>query len=559
MPEVVQSLTDSEMDLFEIVSVPSVFSEFVRSAPDDPPHRQWVTWPQQIREMNIESLHKKRFQGRNLGKSITCMDEMNSMVLLYDGNEDGVALIGTRADLNLNPIFKSQVSLWQNNRFLKHFLIADKKRAIDRKNKEIRLFRDNRMTIQGRIQGKDGQGFNTVHPNVCAWIDEAQYIDDLAIAEFYGMISGDLPLMASGVPNGWRMSWAYKIDTDPSRGFTGGKMTRLEDPRAIDNPAWVEQLKQTYGGEDSNLYKQKVLGQWGTASTMTFNPDLITIDQDEGPPPYYKTYNIDYGNYKTRTDLASIMTVAAWMPEGQIGDVIIHADEGITSGSTGYCSFYDKKAKAWRQAFRFIIHGMQTPEQVDIFDYIARIVWRLTKIKPLIAIDTTGGGGKAIASFLEQAKWDVFRADFNVSVKWEKRPETQEEINKRLEKDPWDNPAPRLVDQEIVLKQVAIPRMATEMYAGRLWIINDEDIIGQINSTSNHENARGQQVYETDYTKDEKPLYNHDLQAFEVLGAVLHEREYSVKPVASPEVWVQPVDIGWGQDDPYAPYRNGLE
>ena len=45
------------------------------------------------------------------------------------------------------------------------------------------------------------------------------------------MISGQTPLLVSGVPNGVRTSWAYKIDTDRARGFAGGRMTRLDDPR----------------------------------------------------------------------------------------------------------------------------------------------------------------------------------------------------------------------------------------------------------------------------------------------------------------------------------------
>lgn len=560
MPTLRPSLSDAEMALFEIVSIPSVMGEFVRSSPNAPKDKQWRYWPQQIREMNREEPQKKRFQGRNLGKSITCMDEMNSMVLLYDGIEDGVALIGTRAEINLQPIFDAQISLWQHNRFLKHFLLPDPKRAVDRKSKEIRLFRNNRMIIKGRIQGKDGQGFNTVHPNVCAWIDEAQYIDRNAIAEFYGMISGELPLMASGVPNGWRMSWAYSIDTDPKWGFVGGKMTRLEDPRALLDPNWVDNLKRTYGGEDSNLYKQKVLGEWGTASTMTFNIDLIHLDQPEGKPSWFKTVNIDYGNYKSRSDLPGLFAMGPWIKEDQIADTIIHMDHGITgSPTTGYVSFYDKKANAWRQYIRFLVYGMQVLEQADIIDYVASEIRRITKIKPTIAIDTSGHGGGDVASVLRKnLNWDVYEANFNEKVKFRKRPETQEEVNKRLEKDPWDDPQPRWVDDEVVLKQVAIPQLVKEMYAGTLWVVNDDDIVGQINSTSNHEGTSGRQIYETDYQKDEQQGYDHDLQAFEVLGALLHQRDFIVPALENAEMWMMPVDIGWGSEDPYKPY-NALE
>jgi hypothetical protein len=558
MPDIKAPLTDAELALFEIVSIPSVFGEFVRSSPRAPKEKQWRYWPQQIREMNREEPHKRRFQGRNLGKTITCMDEMNSMVLMYNGEENGVALIGTRADPNLHPIFSAQAALWGNNRFLKHFLIKDTKRAIDRKNKEIRLFSDNRMTIIGRIQGKDGQGFNTVHPNVCAWIDEAQYIDRTAIAEFYGMISGELPLIASGVPNGWRMSWAYQIDTDDSWGFVGGKMTRLEDPRAKLDPNWTANLERTYGGKDSNLFKQKVLGEWGAASTMTFNIDLITFDQAEAPPSWFRTVNIDFGNYRDRSDLIGLFAMGAWVPEDRIGDVVIHSDIGSTgSPSSAYISFWDKKNNAWRQYIRFLVYGMQISEQVEIFDYVATEVKRITKINPIIALDATDGLGKSISSLLQKKKWDVFMCDFNEQIKFEKRLENQEEINKRLAKDPWDDPEPQWVDQTQPMKQAAIPTLIREFYSGKLWVVNDDDIKGQLSSTSNRESGiRGQQKYETDYTKDDEGMYNHDLQSFEVLGALLHQRDFAVKPLEAPSVWVAPVDIPWNTEDPYAPYTS---
>lgn len=558
MPDIRQPLTEDDMALYEIVSNPAVFGEFVRSSPEAPVEKQWKWWPQQIREMNREELQKKRFQGRNLGKTLTCMDEMNSMVLLYDGIENGMALIGTRAQPNMQPIFDAQASLWQYNRMLKHFLNPDPKRAVDRKSLEIRLFRNSEVIIKGRIQGKDGQGFNTVHPNICAWIDEAQFIDRKAIAEFYGMISGELPLLASGVPNGWRMSWAYQIDTDDSWGFVGGKVTRLEDPRAT--PKWVESLARTYGGVDSNLYKQKVLGEWGASSTMTFNMDLITFDESHTPiikPSWYATVIIDAGNYHNRTDLYGLFQIKEWLPKDRIGEVIVHADHGISgSPTTGYISFFDTEERAWRQYLRFLAYGMQQHEQLEIFDFVGTELQRITGKRPWIGLDTTNYGGLAVASELENLGWGVHRANFSEKVKFEKRPETPEEINKRLEKEPWTTNDPKWVDQETPLKQVAIPVLIREMYAGRIRVIADDDIMGQLNATTNHEDAIGKnQKYETDYTKDESAMYNHDLQAFEVLGAMMHNMEFRTKTVPKKEMWSHPIDLGWGSEDPYEPYN----
>jgi hypothetical protein len=268
MAEIKTHLSDEDWALYRVVHTPAIFSEFVRSTPNEP----FKLWPKQIREINREGLHKKRIQARFLGKSITVMDEFNSAVIQYDG-EDGTALMGTRADQNIQPIFEKLVSLYERNHFLR-FFINPGDRAVDRKNHEIRL--RNNAIIKGRIQGKDGQGFNTVHPNIGAWLDEVQLLDDSAVGEFYGMINAGLPVWASGVPNGVRTSWAYRIDTDPAEGFVGGNMTRLDDPGMTEE--FLESLKRAYGGETSNMYRQKVLGEWGADARMTFDLERITHD-----------------------------------------------------------------------------------------------------------------------------------------------------------------------------------------------------------------------------------------------------------------------------------------
>src|SRR6266496_1354263 len=100
MAEEIQQLTADEWNLYRITKTPSIFSEFVRSTD----YEEFELWPKQIIEINREALHKKRLQARDLGKSITAMDEVNSLIVQYDGDE-GIALVGTRADLNLQPIF----------------------------------------------------------------------------------------------------------------------------------------------------------------------------------------------------------------------------------------------------------------------------------------------------------------------------------------------------------------------------------------------------------------------------------------------------------------------
>lgn len=547
-------LTEYEWELYQVVNTPPIFSEFVRQFSIEEDGKQFRLWKQQIREMNREDLHKKRFQGRFLGKSITCMDEFNRLVLFYTG-DDGTALLGTRAQPNIQPIFEKMVALWERNFFLK-FWLNDGDRAVDRKNYEIRL--KSNAQIKGRIQGKDGQGFNTVHPNIAAWIDEAQLLSDAAVAEFYGMISPQLPLLASGVPNGVRTSWAYHIDNDAGSDFAGGGMTRLDDPRMT--PEFLEHLKTIYGGENSNLWRQKVLGEWGADARMTFDIERIEHDlpvtggERGRAPGYYRNIVIDQGTYAPEV-LPSLFAFREDMPART--KIWIAADHGGTgSPTTGYIHFYDKHQKCWRQYLRFLAYGLHVGPQAEIFHYIANSMFTLYGIKPWIGLDTTGQGGQAVASVLEEMGHLVIWANVSKNVVFGDRFESEEELRKRLLKEPWSGNGKQLVPVEMPLRQVAIPQaLIPNLYSGNIRIVNettDPSIWKQLGGTVDYEVALGSNVagknrkYETDYSYDGNPNYNHDLSSFEVFGAMIHREKFNPGEPEPNEVWSEEIDIGWG-------------
>lgn len=541
MPELKHTLTEEDWELYRLITTPSIFGEFVRSMPDKP--FEW--WPKQRTEMNLEAKHKKRIQGRDLGKTISVMDEINSLVLQYDG-QDGIALVGTRAEPNLQPIFEKMVALFERNFFLKFFLKPGD-RSIDRKNHEIRLV--NNAIIKGRIQGKDGQGFNTVHPNIAAWLDEAQLLDDSAIGEFYGMVSADLPLFASGVPNGVRASWAYRIDNDPAEGFAGSHMTRLDDPRMT--PEFHEALIRAYGGETSNMYRQKVLGEWGAESRMTFDLERIEHDlplkagEKGKPPAYYRSISLDAKDY----DISVLPRVFALRDDMPPRDkIFISADHGQTaSPTTGYVHFWDTKEHCWRQYLRFLLFGLQAPQQAEVFRFIHSELLRLYDITPVIGIDTTGQGGQAVAAILEDMGLNIIWANVSEKVGFQTRIETDEEITIRLTKDPLADPTRLALPVEMPLRQVAIPYvLLPNLYSGNIRVVEQEELWKQLGGTTDHEDKVGKYlVFETDYSKDGNPRYNHDLSSFEVFAAMLH-RTQSATVFESDEIWSEEIDIGWG-------------
>jgi len=546
--EEITPLTEEDWCLYRTVTTPSIFSEFIRSSGTE----QFRLWPKQRREMNREALHKKRIQARDLGKSITVMDEFIAKTILYSGAEDGTALFGTRAEPNLQPIFEKMISLFERNHFLRFFLRPGD-RSVDRKNHEIRLV--NSTVIRGRIQGKDGQGFNTVHPNIGAWLDEVQLLDDAAVGEFYGMISAGLPVWASGVPNGVRTSWAYRIDTDPKAGFDGGPMTRLDDPRVT--PEFVENLKIQYGGETSNMYRQKVLGEWGADSRMTFDLDRIEHDlpikqgEKARSPSYYRDMFIEAKDYDPDMLPAKFAFRDDMPPRSKI---FIAADHGQTaSPTTAYIHFYDIKERCWRQYMRFLLYQMQAPEQANVFNFAAKELARLYGVPVTIGLDTTGQGGQAVAAILEDMGNVVVWSNVAEKVQFNERLETDNEMRERLEKDPFSSPDRQLVPVEMPLRQVAIPHvLLPALYSGRVRVVEQEELWKQLGATTDHEDKVGKyRVYETDWSHDGSPNYNHDLSAFEVFAAMLHQDATGEGPPVAEDVWMVDIPIDWWGDLPY--------
>lgn len=557
MVKEIDELTEEDWSLYRIVSTPAIFSEFVRSTELSP----FRLWPKQVTEMNREDLHIKRIQARDLGKSITAMDQVNSKLVQYDGI-DGIALVGTRSDQNLQPIFERLIALYERNRFLKFFLRAGD-RAVDRKNHEIRLI--NNAIIKGRIQGKDGQGFNTVHPDIIAWLDEAQLLDDSAIEEFWGMVNATLPILASGVPNGVRTSWAYRIDTDKNEGFAGGHMTRLDDPRVT--PEFLEGLKRTYGGETSNGYRQKVMGEWGADARMTFDIDRITHDMPLGPtesrgkaPPYYRSIVIDekdlvsYSQDEWLGEIATRFMLRPDMPPRSL--IYISADHGDTrSPTTGYVHFFDTKERCWRQYLRFLLYGMQAPHQADVFHYLSKELNRLFGVQPLIGFDTTGGGGRGVASILENMKERIIWANVSQKVTFGERLENDLEYQARLDKDPYSGEERQMVNIELPLRQIAIPHiLIPNLYSGFIRIVEQEELWKQLAGTTDHEDKQGttgRRVFETDYSHDGDPYYNHDLSSFEVFAAMILAEGGKKVEEQDFEAWIEDYGIEWG-DSAYA-------
>lgn len=542
-----------EWEFYRLLSTPSAFSEWIRPTIEGSGFR---LWKKQIVEMSREENRVKRIQGRFLGKSITCADQFINACVRWT-KPIGTALFASKAEHNLEPLFRRELDgMFKKHPFLKLFYLTTNYKTF-----EIRL--TNGVTIRGRIEGEGGSGFNTVHPDVIAWIDEVQMLSDDAVAEFYGMIGPELPLLASGVPNGVRTSWGYRIDTESVFHFTGAKMTRLEDPRFTEE--MNQELLEFYGGPTSSGYLNKVMGEWGADARMTFDLDRIVRDlpTKEGAtsnvkPAFYRSLELDARDIANadgtpRYDVLEMrFAFRGDMP--RTDKIWFAADHGQSaSPTTLYIHFWDVAAGCWRSYHRVLLRGMEAPTQAEVVHWLAVEVKKMTGIEPVIGFDTTGHGGSDVMALLQRQGHPLVRVDVRESVDTHRtRLETDEEARKRYAKDPFTPHEKQLVPIYERWRQIAFPRLAREFYAEHFRLVNETSLVKQLAGTTDYESqARtggGERIYETDYSESGQP-YNHDLSAYEVFGAMLHALDITQTPTA-PKAWAHTFDIpGWGVVD----------
>jgi hypothetical protein len=288
---------------------------------------------------------------------------------------------------------------------------------------------------------------------------------------------------------------------------------------------------------------------------MTFDLERIEHDlpvngvEKGRVPGYYRNIIIDQGTYAVEM-LPAIFAIRDDMPSRK--KIWIAADHGGTgSPTTGYVHFYDSQLRCWRQYMRFLIYGLHVGPQSEIFNYLAKELFHVYGVKPLIGLDTTGQGGQAVASVLEEMGHKVIWAYVAQNVVFGDRLETEEEMRKRIEKDPWSGNKKQLVPMEMPLRQVAIPQgLIPNLYSGNIRVINDTvdpSLWKQLGGTVDYEDATGKyRKYETDYSYDGNPKYNHDLSSWEVFGAMIHREQFNPGEPDPVDVWSEEIDVGWG-------------
>ena len=225
----------------------------------------WVCREYQRESLRSCATRKVHRDGRDVGKTseIEIVAAWASLAL-----PNRALLVAAQCENHLFPIMER---VWRRFDSLPQLSTL----LVERKRRPSYFFRfANGFVLWGRIAGPRGINFQGLHVD---WqiVDEAQELTEPAWGELYQALNSGGWRWVYGVPNGLRGTY-YRMTRMP-------EYAQFRWPSHL-NPDFTEKKRQEliklYGGEDSEGYIHRVLGEHGSPARAAFNYDdyLLCVD-----------------------------------------------------------------------------------------------------------------------------------------------------------------------------------------------------------------------------------------------------------------------------------------
>ena len=361
----------------------------VLEAPDEPYHFEHATAREIMADRRtyalfVYGLHNYISSDVITHNSLTLED----MIVWETLNQDFVfpatkeQLLMTANVNQLTPILDRITQRFGNGELLKNYLpsINRSKGTIDFPTGS-KIYR-----INARIAGSNGES-NVVGQHVNKLkVDECQLFPWAAYSQVLPAINRwepDHRMLFTGVPTGASVGNVLWYLDQKATGFKKYRIPAHENPYFSyeDN---IEALRQ-YGGEDSDEYKQLILGQHGSPTFTVIPRDKMLLEPyDMYSYRYNQTDKQEFRGFKEKLKLPEIDT------EAYAQAVVFAIDTGYADPTVIQVFGFGKDSR-WRLLTRYRLTRIPFPEQADIIDYLSEY-W--TPIG--IGIDV-GAGGQGIA------------------------------------------------------------------------------------------------------------------------------------------------------------------
>jgi len=251
-----------ESELARIIDREQFARHFIKNRFGNP----WICREYQRKSLRSCATRKVHQDGRDVGKTSEIEIVAAWAVLALPNRQ---LLVAAQCENHLFPVMER---IWRRFDSVPQLSTL----LVERKRRPSYFFRfANGFVLWGRIAGPRGVNFQGLHVD---WqiIDEAQELTEPAWGELYQALNSGGWRWVYGVPNGLRGTY-YRMTRMP-------EYAQFRWPSHL-NPDFTEhkrqELMKLYGGEDSEGYVHRVLGEHGSPARAAFNFDdyLLCVDR----------------------------------------------------------------------------------------------------------------------------------------------------------------------------------------------------------------------------------------------------------------------------------------
>jgi len=304
-------------ELARVIDRESFARHFIKDRFGNP----WVCRKYQRKSVRSCATRKVHRDGRDVGKTSE-IEIVAAWAALALPNRE--LLVAAQCENHLFPVMER---IWRRFDSVAQLSAL----LVERKRRPSYFFRfANGFVLWGRIAGPRGVNFQGLHVD---WqiVDEAQELTESAWGELYQALNSGGWRWVYGVPNGLRGTY-YRMTRMP-------EYAQFRWPSNL-NPDFTEQkrreLIKLYGGEDSEGYIHRVLGEHGSPARAAFNFDdyLLCVDS-----------SVKFQDVRiTKQDIREF-DLEAMLPEPEPGhsrlDIYMGCDLGYTRDPTELVLYAD--------------------------------------------------------------------------------------------------------------------------------------------------------------------------------------------------------------------------
>ena len=269
----------SEIQFFEMVSDPVKFYQFFWGQIYD----DFELYPEQVLMTADRSSDKVYCSGRDTGKTSGIVHDI-LFSIIHEPKKKGV--VAAPNMVHLKPVFSELLRIIKNIPFFERFL-----NKAHCSPAEYEIIFNNDFVLYGRIAGlTGGTNFYGLHVDFF-WGEEQSLFQKEDVQNVQGCFNKGCKILIAGVPNDVRDTYLWIADHDPA--FSKHHVPSYANPK-FDKKKRDRSLK-IYGGENSPMYINHILGRWGEPKFSSF--DLRDVAKCMVAALEDRTFNISKDRY----------------------------------------------------------------------------------------------------------------------------------------------------------------------------------------------------------------------------------------------------------------------